>query len=152
MTLDAFSYKIVEILPFMLRALAKSEDNALKRGTISFPQLVALHYLSHKPKVTMTELAKVLSTKTSSTTVLVDRLIRDKMFDRSRDSKDRRLVWVKITAKGRKVLNHIIEQKRLGLKAIYSCLSEAERQTYIKILDKVYAFLHEKNTEVSHAR
>ena len=135
--LDSFSRELVEIMPLMFREFAKREDNQLTRGKISFPQMVALDYVSRHSLVKMTDLAKVLSVKTSSATVLVDRLIRQKMLSRERDEKDRRVVWVGCTPKGRKIVRYIMEQKRRSIKQIFGPLTELERQQYLSVIQKV---------------
>ena len=143
--LDQFSRQIVQIMPLMFREFAKREDNELTRGKISFPQMVALDYAAHHPKVTMTELSKVLSIRLSSTTVLVDRLIREKMLRRERDEKDRRLVWVMVTPRGKKVISQIMEQKRRSIKDIFGVLSGRERDQYLSMISKVYSHLRESH-------
>ena len=135
--MDAFSRELVEILPLMFREFSKREDNVLTRGKITFPQMVAIDYVSRKSKVKMTELAKVLSIKMSSATVLVDRLIREKLLSRSREEEDRRLVWVTATAKGRKLISEVLEQKRNSIKQIFGVLTEEERGQYLGVLRKV---------------
>ena len=80
--LDRFSRKLIEVLPLMFREISRRENNVLTRGKITFPQMVALDYVTRKSKVKMTELARVLSIKMSSATVLVDRLIREKFLER----------------------------------------------------------------------
>ena len=142
---DTFSRQIVETMPVMFREFVKREDNVLTRGKISFPQMVALDYVSKKSHVKMTELAGMLHIKTSSATVLVDRLIRQGMLGRSRDEKDRRLVWVRVTPKGKKVLSQIMEQKRKSIRRIFSVLTEEERSRYLSMLLKVRSYLEKGN-------
>ncbi len=137
LNLDRFSQELVEILPLMFREFSKREDNELTRGKISFPQMVALDYVSRCGRVKMTDLARVLSIKTSSATVLVDRLIRGKMLSRKRDAKDRRLVWVGCTEKGKNVVSHIMDQKRQSMKKIFGPLTESERRQYLSVIRKV---------------
>ena len=139
--LDQFSRKLVQIMPLMFREFAKREDNELTRGKISFPQMVALDYVAHHSKVTMTDLSKVLSIQLSSTTVLVDRLIHQKMLKRERDNTDRRLVWVIATPKGKKVVSQILEQKRRSIKDIFRALTDKERSQYLSMISKVYSHL-----------
>lgn len=146
--LNHFSAEIVKIMPLMLREFAKRENNVLSRGQISFPQMVALDYTYQRPCVTMTDLARILSIKTSSTTVLVDRLIKQRMLKRGRDLKDRRVVWVCITPKGKKVIRQLLDQKRRSISAIFGILTAKERSEYLRILSKVYVYLqkiHEKH-------
>ena len=139
--LDRFSRKLIEVLPLMFREISRRENNVLTRGQITFPQMVALDYVSRKAKIKMTDLARVLSIKMSSATVLVDRLIRDKFFQRSRDEADRRLVWVSATPKGRKLVAGILEQKRKSMKQIFSGLTAGERRQYLNVMEKVKAHL-----------
>ncbi len=146
--LNRFSSEVVKIMPLMLREFSKREDNVLSRGQITFRQMVALHYAYHKPCVTMTELAHVLSIQTSSTTVLVDRLVRSKMLRRYRDTRDRRVVWVCITVKGKKVIGQILEQKRQSIAAIFGILSARERSLYLKILSKVFVHLQKSHEKI----
>ncbi len=143
--LDHFSRQLVQILPLMFREFAKRETNPLTRGQISFPQMVALDYAAHHPRVTMTDLSKVLSIQLSSTTVLVDRLIRQKMLRRERDDQDRRLVWVMVTPKGRKVISQILEQKRRSIKNIFRILTDRERDQYLGMISKVYSHLKKEH-------
>ena len=139
--LDRISRELVEMMPLVFREIAKREDNELTRGKISFPQMVALDLVSRKPQVTMTYLAGVLSIKTSSATVLVDRLIRQRMLIRKRDEKDRRLVWVMITARGKKVVRQIMEQKRKSMRSMLAVLTDKEREQYLAAVKKIQANL-----------
>jgi len=139
--MDAFSRELIDILPLMFREFSKREDNVLTRGKITFPQMVAIDYVSRKTKVKMTELARVLSIQMSSATVLVDRLIREKLLSRAREEADRRLVWVSATAKGRKIIAEVLEQKRNSIKQIFGVLTEEERRQYLGVIRKVKAHL-----------
>lgn len=140
-TLNDFSREAVQVMPILFREFMRREGNDLTRGRISFPQMVALEYVSQRRRVSMTELSHILSIKTSSASVLVDRLVRDRMLSRSRDQEDRRMVWVSSTPKGRKVVNRILHQKRQSLKAIFSCLTDRERCQYLSALMKVKKYL-----------
>jgi len=135
--LEAFSRQLVGVMPILFREFAKREDNELTRGKISFPQMVALDYAVHNPKIKMTDLAHILSIQMSSASVLVDRLIRQRMMSRRHDDKDRRVVWIRVTPKGKKIVSQILEQKRRSLKQIFMVLNERERSDYLKAILKV---------------
>ena len=139
--LNTFSKQVVEILPVFFREFAQREDNELTRGKISFPQMVALDFAARRPRATMTALADVLSIRMSSATVLIDRLVRQRMLERRRDEKDRRVVWVSATAKGRRVIAQIMDQKRRSVKDIFRHLTARERAHYLHALLKVNAYL-----------
>ncbi len=140
-SLHQFSREVTEIMPFLLREFVKREKNELATGRISFPQMVALDLLAQRTRVKMSEIAHALSVQLSTATPLVDRLIREGMAARSRDDKDRRLVWVTVTAKGRKVLNNILREKQASIRAIFGALTEEERAQYLCVLKKVRCHL-----------
>ncbi len=139
--IDQFAHEVIAIMPFMIREFARREDNELTQGKISCPQMVTLDYVTRHDRATMSEIAKVLSIQTSSASVLIDRLIRKKMLTRSRDQKDRRVVWIHATAKARQVMKRIMDQKRQSIKGIFGSLSDRERQQYLAILLKIKAEL-----------
>lgn len=136
-----FSREVVETLPILMREFAKRENNPLSSGCISFPQMVALDHIAHEKHVTMSELAKLLSVQMSSATVLVDRLVREKLLTRRRDERDRRVVWVSLTPKGRAALSQIVRQKRRSVEELFGVLSATERAQYLKALNKVKAHI-----------
>src|SRR3989338_1677255 len=105
-------------MPLMVREFARREDNALIHGKISCPQMVVLHHTAEHGEVTVSDIAKLLSTEKSSASVLLERLVKQKMLKRRHDKKDRRVVWVGATPKGRKVVSQIMTQKKVSLKAI----------------------------------
>ena len=135
--LSEFSRQVVGVMPLLVREFAKREDNELTRGKISCPQLVALEHVSRQGRATVTEIANILSVKASSASVLLDRLFREKMLVRESDSDDRRLVWLKSTPRGRKVVAQIMVQKRRSIQEIFSTLSASERAQYLKVLLKL---------------
>ena len=136
--LHSFSREVVEIMPQIYREFAKREDNDLTTGKISFPQMVALVCVSKKSCVNMKCIANSLGIKMSSASTLVYRLIREKMLTRRHDEKDRRIVQIRLTPKGNKVINQILRQKQRSIRAVFSVLTEKERRQYLQILKKVY--------------
>jgi DNA-binding MarR family transcriptional regulator len=140
-SLHQFSREVTEIMPFLLREFVKREKNDLATGRISFPQMVALDLLAQRSRVKMSEIAHALSVQLSTATPLVDRLICEGMAARSRDDKDRRLVWVTATAKGRKVVGDILREKQASIRAIFGALTDEERAQYLCVLKKVRCHL-----------
>lgn len=132
-----FSRQVVEILPLLFREFSRREDNELTRGKITFPQMVTLDHVGRRGEVQMNELSKLHSVRKSSVTVLVNRLISQKMLKRRHDLKDRRVVWVSITPKGKKVVAQILNQKRKSIEAIFNVLTAQERAQYLSTLLKI---------------
>ena len=140
-SLNQFASEVLKIMPLMVREFARRENNDLTRGKISCPQMVALHHAVQHQKITVSEIAKLLNINKSSASVLVGRLVRQKLMARSQDKNDRRVVWVSITSRGRQVVSQIMNQKHRSLKAIFGRLTEKERDQYLSALLKVKAHL-----------
>ncbi len=136
LSLNKFADELMQIMPLMFREFARREDNALARGKISCPQMVAMGLAAERSEVTVGEIARVLSSEKSSVSVLLERLVREKLMRRRHDVKDRRLVWMSLTPKGRKVIDQIMDQKRMSVKAIFGKISAGERTQYLTILKK----------------
>ncbi len=143
-TLDRFADEILEVMPLMYREFARREDNALAQGKISCPQMVAMSLAAEKGEVTVGDIAKHLSSEKSAASVLIDRLVKLGMMTRRHDQKDRRVVWLRLTAKGAKVIEQIHVQKRQSLKAIFGPIPTRQREQYL-------AALRQLKTNISRA-
>lgn len=142
--LEKFSAQVVDTMPLLLREMVRREDNELTRGTISFPQMVAMHYALRHPAVKMADMARVLSTRPSSASTLIDRLVRSQLMSREHDEKDRRIVWIRLTPKGKKTLLLILSQKKKSMREIFRVLSPKERREYLSALLKVRSHLEKR--------
>lgn len=142
--IQTFSGRMVELIPRMMREITRRESNYLSRGKISLPQLSVLGHLDRQEDCPMHELAQVLGVSRPAATGLVDRLISQGLVSRHGDPKDRRVVRVNLTAKGRKVLSAIWEQKRRVITQVFGRLSAADRSHYLSTLEKVVKILAEE--------
>src|SRR3990172_1777978 len=101
MDLLEFSRRMMEVLPRCRRDFFRYEHGYISRGKISMPQFDVLEYLSHRDACLMTELARTFHISKPAATGLIDRLVAQKLVDRLLSEKDRRVVKVRLTAKGR---------------------------------------------------
>jgi DNA-binding MarR family transcriptional regulator len=137
LSLEAFADRVMELFPQMARGMARHENNYLTKGVITLPQVWVLRYLTHQRECSMRELADFMKMGLSSVTGMVDRLVKQGLANRRRTEKDRRLVYVDITAKGRKILREILEQHRETTLNLFESLTAEERSTYLCILEKL---------------
>ncbi len=85
----------------------------------------------------MSEVASDLDVTSGTSTITVDRLITKGYVERIRDLEDRRQVFVKLSAEGVKVYQSIEDVKNRVIERIFGVLTEDERQTLIKIIEKL---------------
>lgn len=88
------------------RKLWHGADRALGRCVIH-PSQARLLYLMHKKgKTTIKELAAILGTTPSAATQLVEGLVEASLVTRKADTKDRRVTWLDLSAKGKKTFTN----------------------------------------------
>ena len=140
MDIERFSRRMIELMPQMIRGFARHEHNSLSRGEITMPQLWLLEHLARQPQSRpMHELARFLSVSKPAATGLIDRLISQQLVRREPDARDRRIVRIAITAKGRRVLANIWDQKRRMIVEVFGQISPPQRAQYLSILEQVAA-------------
>lgn len=142
MDLDRFGRRMIELLPQLVRGIARHEHNSLSRGEITLPQLWALESLARQAAgCPMHELARVLQISRPGATALIDRLLTQHLVRRDTDPRDRRVVRVHISPKGRRIIAGIWEQKRRAITSVFGHLSASDRARYLAILERVVASL-----------
>lgn len=83
------------------------------------------------------ELADAAGVSRATMTGLIDTLERDGLVTRAPDTVDRRMMLVRLTAKGRTLLEDILPDHFKRMTWLMSPLSEFERQTLVQLLNKI---------------
>ena len=83
-----------------------SSERLLRLG-ISMAQLHILYTLQRTGEMTMSHLAEVLDVSLSNATGLVDRIAERGFIERTRPPEDRRIVRIRITAEGARMLEEV---------------------------------------------
>ena len=141
MDLPLFGQRMIELLPQLMRGIARHESNSLSRGQITLPQLWVLEHLSRQGQCSMHELALFLGISRPAATGLIDRLLLQDLVRREHDPHDRRIVRVRITAKGQRVVKTIWEQKRRLIVEVFGQLSAHDRAQYLATVERVVDIL-----------
>jgi len=143
-TLSGFADKVLEIMPTIAREFLKQHAGSFHKMKITVPQLFVMDVLNREEELKMTDLARSMHVTTAAMTGLVERLVRDGYVAREHDLKDRRIVKINLTAKGKKVINTVVEEKRKATMKIFGMISQKEREDYIKILTHIQHHLEER--------
>ncbi|MFX4262635.1 MarR family winged helix-turn-helix transcriptional regulator [Pelotomaculum propionicicum] len=114
---------------------------------ITGSQFFVLQKINAKGRLTVSEVADKLSVSLSAITALVDRLVQAGLVVRSRDEKDRRLVWLEATDKGKEILSRCIEGRRQVAIKYFGQLPDQDLEKLLEIYEKVLTTLksEEKN-------
>lgn len=128
--------------------MVRHESNYLTSGVLTLPQLWVLEEVKERRVVSMHELARAVRLKSSSATVLVDRLERLGLIRRQRGSEDRRVVRVGLTPRGKRVLQQIDAHRKEGTRRLFRPLTARERGHYLQLIEKMANALSESEPPV----
>lgn len=137
LSLGEFADKINEIMPAMLKGFMRQTSSKFYKVKVTMPQFVILNLLARMGEAKMSDLARSLNVTTAAMTGIVDRLVRDLYVVRASDPKDRRIIRVKLTAKGSRIVKDIIEERREMIIKMFGKLSQSDREEYLRILKKI---------------
>jgi DNA-binding MarR family transcriptional regulator len=114
-------------------------------GILRFPvtvsQLKAMTALSEDSLMSMGELCKMANVKMPSLTEVVDRFETEGILKRIRDTRDRRVVKVCFTEKGKKIHRDVLKRRADELNYLFGSLNKRERTLLADSLTNVSALL-----------
>lgn len=129
----------------LARAMLKKRSDALIQGIVTMPQYIALEFLITKDTVKMKDIAKYMHISFPAASGLVERLVSLGLVKRTSDKEDRRVVYIELTSKGKKIALTTMQARKHIIKDIFGCLTDAEKNTYLRIIRKIKKGLHEKS-------
>ena len=88
----------------------------------------------------MSSVAKMLSVTVGTLTIAINNLVKKGYVDRVRSQKDRRVVFISLTSKGRRAYEHHATFHREMIKATIQGLSEDEVNVLVKSLTNLVDF------------
>lgn len=136
-SINKFADAIFTLLPKLLKGLMAKQKDELTRGVITMPQFFVLHLIWEEGALKMTEIAHSLKVSLPAVSGLVDRLVSMGFAKRYYDSKDRRIIRIDLSKKGRMTLKRIESQRKRLMCSVFGKLTEKERRQYHKILNKL---------------
>ena len=109
----------------------------LKKMGMNQNQWRILAILGDKNPSTVTEIARRGVLKMSTLTRMLDRMEKDELVSRSLWKQDKRVVQIKVTAKGRAALNKMLSAANDVYKKTFAGISDAEVKRLMKTLAKM---------------
>jgi len=137
LTLTEFADRVGELMPEISREFLRNQTVEFYKVKITLPQCVILDTLDKSGESNMSDLARNMNVTTAAMTGIADRLVRDGYVMRASDPDDRRVVKIKLTAKGNKVVRMLREHRREMTIKLLGVLSQSERECYLKILTRI---------------
>lgn len=72
---------------------------------------------------------------------MINRLIQFGFIERKRDGDDRRVVKVKLTARGRAILKKLMQERRNALEKLLQTLNNEEMKKFLESIENVSALI-----------
>ena len=91
----------------------------------------------------MSSIAKKLSVTVGTLTIAMNSLVKKGYVKRERSEKDRRVVFIQLTNKGRMAYHHHAEFHRQMTEAVIAELNENETEVLVKALDGLRKFFRQ---------
>jgi DNA-binding MarR family transcriptional regulator len=137
--------------------LSLCEDSIYREYGLTAEQWRVLARLKYYGRpLNPTELAWGLDRSSNSVSMLVDRMVKAGLVKRARDRKDRRVVWVSMTAKGENAIEPAIPEGWKLIQKVLTPLSPEDRRTLVDMLETVkgeaFACLHPEMDKPEIAR
>lgn len=144
LSIAGFADKMNEVMPVLIQEFARRQANELYKGKITLPQFFILDFLNKKGECKMTEIAHFMHVTTAAMTGIVERIKRCNYVQRVYEPSDRRIIKIRLTAKGHELVKKVNRERRNMIVDIFGKISQREREQYLNILMRILSILREK--------
>lgn len=135
------SYIVADIekdLRYIAGMIKQKGREILSNYTITPPQFLALQWLFEDGDMTIGELSSKMFLACSTTTDLVDRMEKNKLVARLKDTADRRVVRIHLLEEGSRIIDEVIQKRQLHLNEVLKNFSSEETSLLHQSLLKLH--------------
>ena len=125
-------------LRYIAAIIKQQGRKILSNYTITPPQFIALQWLFEHGDMTIGDLSNRMFLAFSTTTDLVDRMEKNNLVKRVRDEQDRRVVRIHLLSEGERVIEEVIDKRRVYLDAVLADFDEQEVKGFSNLLSKLH--------------
>ncbi|MFO7841889.1 MAG: MarR family transcriptional regulator [Fidelibacterota bacterium] len=140
-----YDYRILYALRRISRAVGIYSRKLNAEFGLTTPQLICLDVLEKANKMILKDLAKKVNLSESTVNGIVDRLETKNFVIRERSKKDRRKVYLEITASGRKMIKKTPPLLQDKLSVSFAKLSDTEKRNITESLERIVELMHAEN-------
>lgn len=128
---------VVETIVYLYTESRRLTKAMAARYGLTGPQLTVVKMLESIGDMSLSELSERIHAQNSTVTGIIDRMQREGLVMRSRSSRDRRVVRIRLTSKGRHLASDIPLQPAEILRDALESLSAEESAALLAILRKL---------------
>lgn len=128
---------ILEAVIYLYTESRRITKELARRADLTGPQLTVVKILEQIGDMSLSELSEKIRAQNSTVTGIIDRMEREGLVARERSKEDRRVVYIRLTPKGRRLAQEVpVEPMEIFRSALQS-LSAQEMKDLMRILAKV---------------
>lgn len=139
---DQYVVILEEQLRNISTILRKRGRDILANFEITPPQLDALLVLKEHGQLTMGELCQKMFLACSTATDLIDRMERNQLIERVRDTNDRRVIRLRVLPKGTRIIDEVLEARRKYLTSLLNELEVSDKERFVKTLEQLNCLMN----------
>jgi len=134
---EIYAKKIDTLLTSFFHGFRGKEKVLAVEVGLTMPQFFVMMMVDTKGSCKMSDLAKALSLNFGTATGIVDRLVRDDYLERKRDEKDRRVVRIYLTDKGKSIIVKVQEKRWERLTSLLEKVDEKDFDDLFVIFQRI---------------
>jgi outer membrane protein TolC/DNA-binding MarR family transcriptional regulator len=146
---ERMRYLFLQIFPRLDKQLFVYGGSIFKEQ-LTLSQIKILLLFNDCNKYKMSEVAKLLYMPLPTVTHVVDQLVKSGYLKRSFEEKDRRIVYIEITKKGKSVLEESKKHMHNKLRVLFEAMNKVERDKFLKIMKDFITILENVGQRVEN--
>ncbi len=149
--MDKIYYTINDLVTKLFKDILYIEEETLRRSTFDNVTMTELHVIAAiglSGNRTMTEIANDLHVTVGTLTSSISNLVKKDIAKRYKDEKDRRLVYIGLTGKGKVLFRLHDKFHRTMVENIVKSLDDDDQRNLVGSLKKLVLFIDEYEKEL----
>lgn len=133
----------------ILRVTELNSRELARQSELTASQLLVMQHVARAGKALPSAIARAVDLKQATVTVLVKKLEQIGLVTRTRDTEDRRRVWVELTDTGQKTLDRSPDLLQNRFESGFESLEEWEQAMIIATLERIASLLDAEEIEAA---
>lgn len=129
--------QVLEAIIYLYTESRRITKELARRADLTGPQLTVVKMLEQIGDMSLSELSDKIRAQNSTVTGIIDRMEREELVKRERSKEDRRVVFIRLTAKGRELAREIPVEPMEIFRSALESLSAQEMRDLMRIMTKL---------------
>jgi DNA-binding MarR family transcriptional regulator len=129
--------QVIEAILYLYTESRRITKELARRADLTGPQLTVVKLLEQIGDLSLSSLSEKIRAQNSTVTGIIDRMEREGLVTRERSKEDRRVVYIRLTEKGRGLARGIPVEPMEIFRSALETLSAQEMRDLMRIMTKV---------------